>query len=321
MAVYTPVSDADLANFLESYDVGHAISFKGIAEGVENTNYFLQTDRDRYILTLFEKRVPKQDLPFFMALMNHVVEAGLPAAAPVSNSAGQTLGQLNGRPAALIAFLDGTSKTAPEKAACAACGTMLARLHQATADFDQTRDNAFSLPGWQRLAQDCKAEANRCADDLNTFIRDELAFLQQHWPGPDALPRAVVHTDLFPDNVLFRDNRISGVIDFYFACTDFYAFDLAVTLNAWCFDETHVFQVDHARALLMAYQEHRPLDAAEKKALPVFLRGSALRFVLTRLYDWINQDPIALVSVKDPLEYRDKLRFHQQNDFWNLIDE
>ncbi|MCI5047079.1 MAG: homoserine kinase [Aquisalinus sp.] len=321
MAVFTHVSEADLTRFLSSYDVGQARAFKGIAEGVENTNYFLQTDQARFILTLFEKRVPEQDLPFFMELMNHLGSAGLPVAAPVKSRSGQMLGKLNGRPAALISFLEGTSKDQPDKDDCTACGDMLGRLHLAARSFKGTRDNAFSLSGWEKLAAACGEAANNCTQGLQAFIQDELAFQESNWPAPGSLPQAVVHTDLFPDNVLFLDDAINGVIDFYFACTDYLAFDLAVTINAWCFDAAHKFQPELAEALLTAYLAHRQLSAAERTALPVFLRGSALRFLLTRLYDWINQDPAALVTVKDPLEYRDKLRFHQNNNFWKLIDE
>ncbi|MCI5044569.1 MAG: homoserine kinase [Aquisalinus sp.] len=321
MAVFTHVTEADLRNFLSSYDVGQIRSFKGIAEGVENTNYFLQTDQARFILTLFEKRVPEQDLPFFMNLMNHLGSAGLPVAAPVKSQSGQMLGKLNGRPAALISFLEGTSKDTPDKQDCTACGDMLGRLHLAATSFDETRDNAFSLSGWEKLAAACGKTANNCSPDLQVFIQDELAFQRGNWPAPGSLPQAVVHTDLFPDNVLFLDSTINGVIDFYFACTDYLTFDLAVTLNAWCFNEVHEFQPEQAEALLTAYLSHRQLSVAERAALPVFLRGSALRFLLTRLYDWINQDPAALVTVKDPLEYRDKLRFHQNNYFWEMINE
>ncbi len=320
MAVYTKVSEADLNAFLADYHVGKPRQLTGIEQGVENSNFYLETDRCRLILTLYEKRVCEGDLPFFISLMRHLDSKGLPTAGPVADKDGNYLGRLNDRPAALISFLDGEAKTELSPSDCAAGGAMLAHLQLATSDFDQTRENNLSITGWTELVRKCGDQADSCQAGLTNYIKAELVFLKNHWPDLTALPRGVVHVDLFPDNVLFTGREISGVIDFYFACTDFYAYDLAVSLNAWAFDAQHHFLPAHARAFLAAYEQIRPLAAAERAALSLFGRGAALRFLLTRLYDWLNQDPAALVSVKDPLEYLAKSRFHRETDITDIID-
>ena len=321
MAVYTKVSDTQLAHFLSAYDVGMPRTFKGIAEGVENSNFYLETDRDRFILTLYEKRVNAEELPFFLSLMHYLVEAGLPTAAPVSDRDGKALKTLNGRPAALIQFVTGVSKDHPDEEDCAALGTMLARLHNATAGFDGNRENDLSVAGWKTLTERCAGRADECSQGLDVFIDGEMAALAAEWPADDAMARGVIHADLFPDNVLFTGHDITGIIDFYFACTDFYAYDLAVCLNSWCFDAKRNFIPGHAKAMIMAYEATRGLNDVEKKNLPLLARGASLRFLLTRLYDWLNQEPNALVTVKDPLEYAEKSRFFRSDEFRHLLDD
>ena len=311
MAVYTEVSDQELARFLTRYDIGTPIRKTPIAEGVENTNYRLETDQGAYILTLFEKRTRAEDLPFFMDLTAHLAAKGLSIPAPVEMKHGEVISSLCGRPAAIITFLEGRPIMPPDPSACAGFGAAVASLHEAVADFDQTRDNPLSLEGWRALADACRKRADECASGLGALIDEELATLVEDWPQD--LPRGVVHADLFPDNIFFMDGRISGFIDFYFSCTDFFAYDLAIAVNAWCFDKTGAFRQDNALELMKAYQSKRALSAEEKKAFPVLLRGSALRFLMTRLYDWLHQDPQALVTVKNPLEYRDIILFHRQN--------
>ncbi|HUB84259.1 MAG TPA: homoserine kinase, partial [Rhizomicrobium sp.] len=275
MAVYTDVSFEDLEALLSNYDIGSPRSFKGIAEGVENSNFHLQTDRGGYILTLYEKRVSKDDLPFFLGLMEHLATRGIACPQPVRDKSGAQWMTLNGRPAALLTFLDGVSLRKPDVAHCTAAGEALAELHAAGSDFAIVRSNALGLSGWKKLAADTKARADTVQAGLTALIETSLDELSG-WPH--ALPAGVIHADLFPDNVLFVDGKISGLIDFYFACNDALAYDIAVMLNA--------------------YRQQRELTSDEVVALPMLARGAALRFLLTRLYDWLNPDPTALVRPK-----------------------
>jgi homoserine kinase type II len=309
MAVYTEVSDEELTRFLMRYEIGTLVAYKGIAEGVENSNYLLNTDGGRYILTLYEKRVHRADLPFFLGLMEHLAERGLHCPLPVHDRDGALLQELAGRPAAIVSFLDGYSVRRPRVVHCDAVGCALADLHQAGSDFGLRRENALSLAGWRPLVAATADRADEAAPGLADEIARELVFLEENWPGD--LPAGVIHADLFPDNVFFRGESMSGLIDFYFACNDLFAYDVAICLNAWCFEEPNAINVTKARALLRGYNERRPLSEAEMRALPILARGSALRFLLTRLYDWFNTSQNALVKPKDPLEYRRKLRFHQ----------
>jgi homoserine kinase type II len=309
MAVYTDVSFEDLDVLLNGYDIGRPRSFKGIAEGVENSNFYLQTDRGGYILTLYEKRVSTDDLPFFLGLMEHLAARGIACPQPVRDKSGAQWMTLNGRPAALLTFLHGVSLRKPDVAHCAAAGEALARLHAAASDFASTRTNALGLPDWRKLAADTKAQADTVQPGLAALIQASLDELSD-WPN--GLPTGVIHADLFPDNVLFVDGKISGLIDFYFACNDALAYDIAVMLNAWCFEADCAFNVTKSKALLSAYCQKRELTSAEVAALPTLARGAALRFLLTRLYDWLNPDPTALVRPKDPRDYVKRLRFHRQ---------
>lgn len=310
MAVYTEVPDEELFAFVAGYDIGEVLSFKGIAEGVENTNYFLHTSRGYYILTLYEKRVREEDLPFFVRLMEHLATRGVTCPQPVRDRDGEALGSLAGRPAAIVTFLEGLSIRRPGPRHCGALGETLARLHEAGRDFPMRRMNALSLDGWPPLFAAAEARADVVSPGLAGRARDELAFLSAHWPK--GLPEGVIHADLFTDNVFFIGETVSGVIDFYFACTDFLAYDLAICLNAWCFEADGSFNVTKARAMLAGYERVRRLEEAEVAALPILCRGSALRFMLTRLVDWLNVPPGALVRPKDPLEYDRKLAFHRR---------
>lgn len=310
MAVYTKVDDHTLNSFLEGYDVGEAISFKGIAEGVENSNYLLETDQDRFILTLYEKRANPDDLPYFLNMMEHLAAGGLPSALPIRDKQGAALQTLAGRPACLISFLTGVSVDHPSETKCAALGTMLAEMHKTADDFAEVRPNDLSLAGWQELAAKTHARADEVQPCLADEIAAEIAFLEDNWPSD--LPTGTIHADLFPDNVLFTSDTITGVIDFYFGCTDMLAYDLAVCINAWCFDDDHVFVPGKAKRMVEMYDAHRSLTPAELKALPLLCRGSALRFLLTRLYDWLNPVEGAVVRPKNPLEYLKRLKFHQQ---------
>jgi homoserine kinase type II len=309
MAVYTDVSAEDLADFLSLYDIGELLSYKGIAEGVENSNFLLHTSRGYFILTLYEKRVAAGDLPFFLGLMEHLAARGLTCPQPVRNRTGNAQGILAGRPAAIVTFLEGMWIRRPGAGHCVAVGEAVARLHVGSADFPLKRRNALSVDAWRPLYGSAKGDGDKLQPGLGHAIESELAFLETGWPRE--LPQGVIHADLFPDNVFFLADRLSGVIDFYFACTDTLAYDLAICLNAWCFEPDHSFNVTKGRGLLRAYEKVRPLSPAERDALPLLARGAALRFLLTRLVDWLDVPPGAFVRPKDPIEYFRKLRFHQ----------
>ena len=309
MAVYTEIGDDELRQFIALYDIGEVLSCKGIAEGVENSNFLLTTERGNFILTLYEKRVAPADLPFFIALMDHLAHQRVACPTPVRAKDGEALRELCGRPAAIVTFLNGMWPRRIDPFHCAGLGGALARLHLAGASFTMVRPNDLGPAGWRRLYDRCRARADAVQPGLADELGEELMSLETAWPR--ALPVGVVHADLFPDNVFFRDHELSGLIDFYFACTDFLAYDIAICLNAWCFEPDVSFNVTKARLLVRNYRAVRPLAVAELDALPLLARGSALRFLLTRLYDWLHQTEGALVRPKDPLEYLKKLRFHR----------
>jgi homoserine kinase type II len=309
MAVYTDVAAEELAEFLKGYDIGELTSYKGIAEGVENSNFLLHTSKGAYILTLYEKRVAVDDLPYFLSLMAHLAERGVRCPQPAKNRLGAVYSQLAGRPAAIINFLEGMWPRRPNAAHCAGVGEALAKMHIAGGDFPMFRKNPLSVEGWRPLFDLAAPRADGLQPGLRDFIARELDHLEACWPTD--LPRGVIHGDLFPDNVFFLGDRLSGLIDFPFSCNDMLTFDVAICLNAWCFEPDHSFNVTKARAFLNAYGRERKLSEAEENALPLLARGAALRFLLTRLVDSLNVPPGALVRPKDPLEYFRKLRFQQ----------
>ncbi len=311
MAVYTHVSDEELDQLLQDYDLGEALSCKGIAEGVENSNFLLHTTTGFYILTLYEKRVNVDDLPFFLGLMEHLAKKGYVSPRPLATNSGNTLSEVAGRPAAIIEFLDGRSVGRPSPEHCALLGDSLAKLHQTSADFEIERKNSLTIDSWRPLFE------SAIRDDAKGMMREserqevtaELDHLEANWPMD--LPTGVIHADLFPDNIFFLKDRVSGVIDYYFACNDFLAYDIAVCMNAWCFESDGSFNITKARKLLKGYNNVRPMSKAEQDALPLLCQGAAIRFYLTRLYDWINQVEGALVKPKNPEEYLKKIRFHR----------
>src|ERR1700689_2816750 len=310
MAVYTDVAADELAEFLERYDIGELLSYKGIAEGVENSNFLLHTTSGYFILTLYEKRVAKNELPFFLGLMTHLASRGIICPQPLRNKSGEALSTLAGRPAVIINFLEGIWPRKPNAAHCAGFGQALAKMHLAGRDFAMTRANALSVSGWRPLFDMAASRADELQHGLRGFIGAELDYLESGvWPTN--LPQGVIHADLFPDNVFFLGENVSGIIDFTFACTDTLAYDVAICLNAWCFESDCSFNVTKARAFLAAYGRARELSKAEQDALPLLARGAALRFLLTRLVDFLNVPEGALVRPKDPLEYVRKLRFQQ----------
>lgn len=309
MAVYTDVSETDLQLFIADYDIGQLLSYKGIAEGVENSNFLLHTSEGNFILTLYEKRVNPNDLPFFLGLMEHLAGNGLSCPLPIRRKDGETLGVLAGRPAAIISFLEGMWPRKPSVTHCRETGRALAAMHIAGEGFNITRPNALSVDSWRPLWEKSADRADEVEEGLAIEITQALDELESGWPK--ALPEGVIHADMFPDNVFFIGDNLSGIIDFYFACNDFLVYDLAICINAWCFEPDGQFNVTKARLMLGAYRKVRPFSEAELAALPLLCEGAALRFLLTRAYDWLNQVEGALVKPKDPLEYLHKLRFHR----------
>ena len=298
MAVYTEVTDDALTAFLAEYDIGTLLAFRGIAEGVENSNFSLRTTGGDFILTLYERRVNPAELPWFLGLMRHLADGGLACPLPVAGRDGQALRRLANKHAAITTFLAGVWPRRVRPAHCRPLGAALARLHVAGAGFSPARPNALGPGAWTRLLADSAARADEVQAGLAAELADALGGVLANWPA--GLPQGHIHADLFPDNVFFLDGEVSGLIDFYFACTDALAYDVAVCLN-----------VTGARLLLAGYESVRPLDRAERAALPVLARGAAIRFLLTRLYDWLHTPPDAKVTRKNPLEYLARLRFHQ----------
>lgn len=306
MAVYTEVSDTELETFLAEYDIGEADALKGVAEGVENSNYLLTTSKGQYFLTLYEKRVDPADLPFFLGLMDHLSARGINCPQPIHGRDGNAVRTLAGKPAAITTFLHGLSPRRITVAHCGPVGEALAGLHLAGADFALRRPNALSVGGWRPLFEGSRHHIDKA---LDRELGAEIDFFEANWPRD--LPSGVIHADLFNDNVFFLHDRLSGLIDFYFACNDLLAYDVAICLNAWCFEADNAFNATKARNLLQGYDRVRRLSDEERKALPLLARGSALRFLMTRLYDWVHTPPNALVKRKDPQEYLAKLRFHR----------
>ena len=310
MAVYTKVSAQEAVAFLAAYDIGELCTLTGIKRGVENTNYDLVTGKGHFILTLYEKRTKPEDLPFFLNLMEHLAGKGISCPRPVKMKNGAMLGQLAGKAAAIVTFLEGDtlSRIGPED--CHQLGRALASVHLATNDFRLLqRPNGLSVSAWGKLFAINEARADQVMTGLADILKKEIQHLQSCWPRN--LPRGVIHADLFPDNVFFDHENLCGLIDFYFACNDNFAYDLAICLNAWCFEHGTAFNITKARGLLKGYQEVRRLTPEELRTLPLLARGSAVRFLLTRLHDWLNQSADALVKAKDPLEYLTRLQFHQ----------
>ncbi|MGN6277844.1 MAG: homoserine kinase [Sphingomonas sp.] len=312
MAVYTHVSAEALAGFLSRYDVGELVSAKGIAEGVENSNYLVDTTAGRFILTLYEKRVSADDLPFFLALLDHLAERGLPVPPAIKDRAGVAIQTLEGRPACLIAFLPGVSLSHPTPAQAEAAGRALGEMHRALADFTPERRNDLGVEGWEPLLDRCGGDLDLIAPGLRTQLTQALNEVIAAWPA--GLDHSAIHADLFPDNVLMQGDRVTGLIDFYFACTDIRAYDLAVMHSAWAFENDGT-PADPAigRALIAGYEAVLPLAEAERAALPVLARGAALRFALTRAWDWLNTPADALVTRKDPLAYVRRLDWYRDN--------
>ena len=322
MAVYTQLTNEQIATLLASrYAVGELSFAVGIAQGVENTNYLVATTDARgletkYILTLYEKRVNPEELPFFLELMQHAAAGGVACPQPITRNDGALFGPYEGKYAALVSFVNGKSRTILHNAHVASVGGALAQLHVATDGFSRTRANALSIDGWRAVYQRIIGRLDEIQPGLETLVAEELAYLLPLWPTLNDLPRGIIHADLFPDNVFFEGDDVSGIIDFYFACDDMRAYDVAITINAWCFERGGEFNLTKSTLLLSNYHKIRALSAHELAALPLLLRGAALRFLLTRAHDWLHRDAGALVRPHDPLEYAVKLKFFQSNKAW-----
>jgi homoserine kinase type II len=311
MAVYTKLTHADITEFLAQYDLGDVLESEGIAEGVENTNYLVKTSQGKLILTLFEQRTKLEDLPYFTSLMQHLYSQGIPCPLPMAKRDGRVLSAFKEKPALVVSFLEGSGVGNIKQEHCLALGALMAKMHLAGADFPHRRANALSLEGWEMIAHKIKDRADDISPGLSAMIREELNALYEHWPN--GLPSGPIHADVFPDNVFFSRERgsakLSGVIDFYFACHDMWAYDVAIAVNAWCFDARHKLVPERVQALMQAYTDIRPFTPEEEQAMPLLLRGAALRFLLTRAHDWLHTPADALVTRKDPLEYLAKLQF------------
>lgn len=317
MAVYTNVEPDDLSQLVDKYGLGTVLSCKGIAEGVENSNFLLETTKGRFILTLYEKRVQKADLPFFVDLLDHLAKSGSPVPAMLRDKDGIAVQEISNRAACLIQFLSGISLTHPTIGQCAAAGAAMGDMHLALESYSAERDNSMGQHHWRSLAAGI-GDLDQVMDGLADVVNAELDYLDQHWPHD--LPRHVIHGDLFPDNVLMLNDQVTGLIDFYFAATDFRAYDVAVTHTAWCFSpDGHEFYADQAAALMHGYLSVVPLSQAELAALPILARGSALRFLLSRAHDWIHTPADALVTRKDPAAFLRRLRQYQHADAANLF--
>jgi homoserine kinase type II len=317
LAVYTQLGPEDVAPLLARYDAGELIALKGIAEGVQNSNFFVETTTGRFILTLYETRVDPADLPFFYALLKHLHEAGCKVPRFIADKEGRWLQEVAGRPACLIEFLHGVSVTKPTAAQARATAESLGQMHTALADFKEARPNNLSLSDWRPLAERCTEEG---LDDIQSGLARrifaECDYLEKHWPTH--LPVAAIHADLFPDNVLMLGDRVTGLIDFYFACTDIRGYDVAVTHTAWCF-ESGAFNLAVSEGIFAGYRSSFDLDVPTRDALPVLLRGACLRFLLTRCYDWINTPANALVTRKNPLAFLRRLDFYSDDGNIALI--
>ena len=310
MAVYTKINNIELRQFLSQYDIGELVAFAEIAEGVENSNFLVQTTKGPFILTLYEKRVDPDDLPFFLQLLTHLSEQDVSCPIPVRKRDGKILNQLNQRPAAIVTFLDGTSPKATTNIHCEAVGVSMAKMHSAGKHFKMQRENSLSIKQWRPLLNSCDLLNRPIYLKLYNELNEELNWLEANWPYD--LPKGIIHADLFPDNIFFLNGNLSGVIDFYFACTDFLSYDLAISINAWCFEADETFSTEKSKTMVHAYQSQRSLSSDEITCFPVLMRGSAIRFLLTRLYDWLNHPPDAFVKPKDPMSYLKKLHFHQK---------
>jgi len=311
MAVYTKLSEKELKDFFLKYNLGNLLNYKEIQEGVENTNYFIQAEKGKFILTLYEKRVEEKDLPFFMSLMKNLFNSNFPSPEPIININGSYISEISKKKAAVVSFLDGKAKKNLSPENCFEVGINTAKLHLITKGLAGKRENELSINSWRKIYNKVKKDCSKIHPNLSNIIEKNLDEIENNWPKN--IPSGIIHADLFPDNIFFNQNKMSGIIDFYFACNDFYAFEIAVCLNAFCFEgknENLSFNVTKAKKFINGYSKIRSLDEKEKKSLKILCQGAAIRFLLTRVFDYLNLTEGALVKIKDPIEYLKRLEFH-----------
>jgi homoserine kinase type II len=308
MAVYTKLKHQEVRQFLEQYNINNFKDYKGITEGVENTNYLIKTSEQDYILTIYEKRVDENDLPFFIKLLSYLSENKFPCPKPIANKNNEKINRIKNKNAALVTFLNGQSKNKITSEECFEIGKITAQLHEITKKFDINRKNNLSIENWESIFEKTIKQKIDLDESIIKKTKNYLNFLKDKWPKN--LPQGIIHADLFPDNIFFTNNKVSGIIDFYFACNDFFAYEIAICINSLCFDNNSTFNMTKAKNLIDGYTSIRTLSEDEKKYLPILSMGAAMRFFLTRLYDFYHTDNKADVKIKDPFEYLKKIEFH-----------
>jgi len=311
MAIYTKLSENNLKEFFLKYNLGKLLNYKGIQEGIENTNYFIQTDKGKFILTVYEKRVEEKDLPFFMGLMRNLYDANFPSPEPIINKNGNYVTEISGKKAAVVSFLDGSAKKILNPNDCHMVGIQTAKLHMITKNLTGKRENKLSVDSWRKIYKKVQKDCSRIHLNLTKTIEKNLDEIENNWPKN--IPSGIIHADLFPDNIFFKNDKLTGIIDFYFSCYDFYVFEIAICLNALCFEgqkENLSFNVTKAKKFIDGYSSIKKLTEEEKKSLKILCQGAAMRFLLTRVFDYLNLTEGALVKIKDPIEYLKRLEFH-----------
>jgi len=311
MAVYTKLTENNLKDFFIKYDLGKVLNYKGIKEGIENTNYFIKTEKGKFILTLYEKRVDEKDLPFFIGLMRNLYDKNFPSPEPIINKNGNYISEISGKKAAIVSFLDGNAKGNLSPNNCHEIGIIAAKLHLITKNLSGKRENKLSINSWRKIYNKVKNDCSKIHQNLPKIIEKNLDEIENNWPKN--IPSGIIHADLFPDNIFFKKNKVSGIIDFYFSCNDYYAFEIAICLNALCFEgqkENLSFNVTKAKKFIDGYSSIRKLTEEEKKSLKILCQGAAIRFLLTRVFDYLNLTKGAIVKIKDPVEYLKRLEFH-----------
>ncbi|MDC0161742.1 homoserine kinase [bacterium] len=316
MAVFTKLSKENIEKILKTYSIGSLVSYEGIIEGIENTNYKITTNNHNYILTIFEKRVNPLELPFFMNLQKELVTHGFSCPLPIENNDGSIINKIKDKSGVIISFIDGKQLQSILPKHCKEVGSMIAKFTNITKTSKLKRDNGLNIKTWETIFKKCKESHDNYYDNYFKILEDEISFLKNNWPTN--LPRAIIHADLFQDNIFFTNDKISGVIDFYFSCKDFIAYELALAINAWCFDLTKGFKSENYLSLIEGFNEHSTINNDEIKSLNILLRGAAVRILVTRLHDIIYQPKDALVIPKDPEEYLQILKWHQENIEINL---